>query len=129
MKRTHTAIGLATTIPLIAIEPISAIGILGSVVPDWDFYLGLKHRTITHSLLFLTISTAAISIFSIPVGLVWFINYALHLIADSFTRMGTPYLYPFYKRYFGLRKLKTRGAADYLIQLFAIFFICSVYLM
>ncbi|NFI96094.1 metal-dependent hydrolase [Clostridium botulinum] len=129
MKRTHVALGLAATIPIILKEPVSAIGILGSVVPDWDFYFGLKHRTITHSILFLTISTAAISIFNIPVALVWFINYGLHLLADSFTKMGTPYFYPWNKRYYGLKKIKTRGGEDYFIQLMAIFFICSVYLM
>ncbi len=129
MKRTHMAIGLAATIPIILKEPVSAIGVLGSVVPDWDFYLGLKHRTITHSILFLTISTAAISIFNSPVALVWFINYSLHLLADSFTKMGTPFLYPWDKRYYGLKKIKTRGGEDYFIQLMAIVFICSVYLM
>lgn len=129
MKRTHVALGLAATIPIILKEPVSAIGILGSVVPDLDFYLGLKHRTITHSILFLTISTAAISIFNIPVALVWFINYFLHLLADSFTKMGTPYFYPWSQKYYGLKKIKTRGGEDYFIQLIAIFFICSVYLM
>ncbi|WP_252254160.1 metal-dependent hydrolase [Clostridium sp. ZBS12] len=129
MKRTHVALGLAATIPIILKEPVSAIGILGSVVPDWDFYFGLKHRTITHSILFLTISTAAISIFNIPVALVWFINYGLHLLADSFTKMGTPYFYPWNKRYYGLKKIKTRSGEDYFIQLMAIVFICSVYLM
>jgi inner membrane protein len=74
MKRTHIAIGLATTIPLIIKYPLSVIGVLGSVVPDWDYYLGLKHRTITHSLLLLTLSTIIVEIFNIPVGVIWFIN-------------------------------------------------------
>ncbi len=129
MKRTHVALGLAATIPIILKDPTSIVGVLGSVVPDWDFYFGLKHRTITHSILFLTISTATISIFNIPVALVWLINYGLHLLADSFTKMGTPFLYPFNKKYYGLKKIKTRGGEDYFIQLMAIVFICSVYLM
>ncbi len=128
MKRTHVALGLAATIPIILKEPVAVVGILGSVVPDWDFYFGLKHRTITHSILFLTISTTIISVFNIPVALVWSINYGLHLFADSFTRMGTPYLYPWSRKYYGLKKIKTRGGEDYFIQLMAIFFICSVYL-
>ncbi len=129
MKRTHMAIGLAATIPLIVIEPISVIGALGSTVPDWDYKLGIEHRTITHSLLFLGLTTGIVRILNLHTALVWFICYGLHLVADSFTKMGTPYLYPWNKKYYGLKKIKTRGGEDYFIQLMAIVFICSVYLM
>lgn len=129
MKRTHISIGLVATIPLIVLNPISFLGLLGNVVPDWDFYLGIKHRTITHSLLFLLLSTIVISLFNISVSLVWFICYGLHLIADSFTKMGTPYLYPFNKKYYGLKRIKTRGAEDYTVQFVMILLICWIYLL
>lgn len=127
MKRTHIAIGVAATLPIILNNPISVIGVLGSVVPDWDYLLGIKHRTYTHSLLVLIISSISILIFNKWIAIVWFINFALHLAADSFTKMGIPFLYPWNKKYYGYKLIKTRGAEDYFIQALAIAFIMFVY--
>lgn len=127
MKRTHIAIGVAATLPIIISNPIAATGVLGSVVPDWDYFLGIKHRTYTHSLLVLIISSISILILNKWIALVWFINFTLHLVADSFTKMGTPYLYPWRKSYYGCKLIKTRGAEDYFIQALAIAFIMFVY--
>ena len=127
MKRTHIAIGVAATLPIIINNPISAIGMLGSIIPDWDYILGIKHRTYTHSLLILAISSITILVFNKWIALVWFINYGLHLVADSFTKMGIPYLYPWNKKYYGYKLIKTRGAEDYFIQALAIAFIMFVY--
>ena len=127
MKRTHVAIGVAATLPIILNNPITAIGVLGSMAPDWDYMLGIKHRTYTHSLLVLTISSITILILNKWIALVWLINYGLHLVADSFTKMGTPFLYPWNKKYYGYKLIKTRGAEDYFIQALVIAFIMFVY--
>ena len=124
MKRTHITIGLAATIPFIIQQPISILGIIGSVAPDWDIRIGLPHRTVTHSLIALVTSTLLISMFNTEVGNVWFVNYILHLIADSFTKMGVPFLYPKKKRY-GLKVWKTGGVEDYIIQIFVMILIIS----
>lgn len=128
MKRTHIAIGVAATLPIISNNPISILGVLGSAAPDWDYLLGIKHRTYTHSLLVLIISSISVLILNKCIALVWFINFALHLIGDSFTKMGTPYLYPWNKKYYGYKLIKTRGAEDYFIQALAIAFIMFVYI-
>lgn len=128
MKRTHLAVGLAATIPLIVANPISVIGLLGSTVPDWDYYIGLEHRGFTHSFLALGLSTWAIYVVDSRVALVWFINYLLHIMLDSLTVMGVPFLYPLIKQRCYLAKLKTRGGEDYFFQLMAIAFICFRYL-
>ncbi len=127
MKRTHINIGIAATIPLILNNPISIIGVLGSTAPDWDYLLGIKHRTCTHSLLALALSSLIILTFNKYISLAWFINYGLHLAADSFTKMGTPYLWPLNKKYYGCKLIKTRGAEDYFIQLLALCFIAFIY--
>lgn len=129
MKNTHLVIGLAISIPLIVREPISAWGLLGAIAPDWDFYLGLKHRTITHSLLSLVLTTATIRLLEPHIALGWFICYISHLIADSFTIMGTPFLYPFNKKYYGLRNIRTRSVEDYTIQFLTILLMFWIYLM
>lgn len=127
MKKTHVSVGLALTLPIILNAPISVIGLLGSTAPDLDIQLGLKHRTITHSLLFLGITTLVITPFSVKISLVWFVNYLLHLLLDGMTVSGVPLLYPKKKSY-GIKKIKTGGAEDYFLQILAIAFILLIYL-
>jgi inner membrane protein len=127
IKRTHMAIGLAATIPLIVKNPISVLGIIGAIVPDWDIYLGIKHRTITHSLLALGITSVCIYSFNKSVALVWGISYMTHLLADGLTIKGVPLFYPYKKKY-GIKLFRTGGVEEYFIQLLAIAFIIFKYL-
>ena len=127
MKRTHIAVGLAVTLPLIVKDPVTAVGVVGAIAPDFDISLGIKHRSITHSFLAAGVTTLLISPVNIKIAIVWSINYLLHLLLDGTTVNGVPLLYPKKKRY-GIKKIKTRGAEDYFIQLMAIAFICLVYL-
>ena len=53
----------------------------------------------------------------------WFVSYFLHLIADSFTKMGVPFLYPFVKRNYGPKIIRTGGAEDMFVCILAIFII------
>lgn len=100
----HRAIGIVVTIPLIIYTNIGLIaaiaGLIGSTAPDWDLklkFLGIRHRTITHSFIALFITTFICMAIDCKFAIVWFINYFLHLVADSTTPMGVPYFYP-YKR-------------------------------
>lgn len=131
MKKTHTAIGIAAAIVIINkfnLPYISIIGVIGANAPDWDFKLGLKHRTITHSLFLLFISSFALSILSKNIALIWFVSYLLHLLADSFTKMGVPFLYPFIKQRYGLKLIKTGGVEDMFICLVAVFLISIMFI-
>ncbi|NFV48380.1 metal-dependent hydrolase [Clostridium botulinum] len=127
-KKTHLCVGIALTLPIIYtfFNPISLLGILGSIAPDWDLKLGIKHRTITHSLLALIISTSIIYIFSSSIAIVFALNYLLHLILDSLTKMGVPFLYPFKNRYYGLKLIRTGGTEDLCICAIAIAFITLI---
>lgn len=127
MKRTHVAVGLAVTLPLIVNDPISALGLIGSTAPDFDIALGIKHRTVTHSFLAAGTTTLLISPLNINVAIIWCINYLLHLLLDGATKTGVPLLYP-KKKCYGIKRFKTRDSIDYFIQLMAIAFICLVYL-
>ncbi|WP_300924874.1 metal-dependent hydrolase [uncultured Clostridium sp.] len=130
MGRTHTAIGILAAIPVIRYLDLPYVfitgSIIGSVAPDWDLYLGIKHRTITHSLLFLAISTIGIGLFNINMAIMWGIAYALHLLADSFTKMGVPFLYPFKKKRYGAKLIYASGAEDLFILLVAIYIISEI---
>lgn len=92
---------------------------IGALLPDIDhtksiigkiFYPFAKminrsygHRTITHSLIFIVVSTAMISAFqaaffpSYPAGLLFGLALSSHIIFDMMTVMGVPLFYPFLK--------------------------------
>jgi inner membrane protein len=127
--RTHEAVGIACTLPLIGIvNPIAFIGVIGNVIPDFDILIGIKHRGLTHSLLALFSTTILISIFNQQIAFVWFINYFSHLILDSCTKSGVPWLYPFKKKCYGLKLIKTGESEDLFICLVAIFIIVSKFI-
>jgi inner membrane protein len=123
-KKTHIAVGILATLPLIKILPAYVIvGILGATMPDYDLKLGIKHRTITHSLLVLFLATITVMLFNFSLGLIFGLNYLIHLLLDSCTKTGTPFLYPFNKKYYGPKLIKTGGTEDLSICLLAIFLI------
>ncbi|AEA46136.1 metal-dependent hydrolase [Archaeoglobus veneficus] len=79
-------------------EKIAAAAAFG-VVSDLDHVIGLKHRSVTHSL-----------IFSFAIGVLLYairpdfiiasqIGILSHLFADMFTKGGVPLLYPSVKRF------------------------------
>lgn len=120
-KRTHLFLGAATTL-FITHSPVDLICLPAAVAPDWDYIIGIKHRTITHSLLALLLTTIPIFMINERFGVLWGVNYATHLVADSFTKMGVPLLYPFCKHRFGPKILKTGDAVDLLICIVCIYF-------
>lgn len=125
MKRTHLAIGLAITIPVILksdFSVMSGCGLIGAIAPDWDYYIGLEHRTSTHSLVTLVLSTIPLYLYSHELGIIWGLCYLSHIIADCLTVMGVPFLHPFIKKKYGLKLFYTGGGEDYFIQLLAIYF-------
>ena len=59
-------------------------------------------------------------------AILWFIAYALHIIADSFTKMGVPFLYPFIEKKYGLKLIYASGAEDLFVLLVAIYIISEM---
>lgn len=128
-KKTHIAVGIALTLPLLSVLPKYVfIGLIGSVTPDFDLYtLGLiKHRTLTHSLLALMTVTIIAMVFNFNIGMIFGYNYAIHLLLDSCTKTGVPLLYPFRKKYYGLKLIKTGEGADLFICLIAAYLILTI---
>lgn len=126
MKKTHISLGLAFTLPLITSGTVAAcgiIGLLGSIAPDWDLKLHIRHRTLTHCILLLATTTMLISKFNIDISAVWFVNYLLHLLSDSLTLKGVPFLYPFKRKYYGLKLFRTGGVLDFITFLIGLYLI------
>ena len=62
-------------------------------------------------------------LFEFGIGLAFAINYFMHLLLDSFTKTGVPFFYPFNKKYYGFKLIKTGGIEDLCICLLAIMLI------
>lgn len=85
------------------------------------------HRGMTHSIVGLAATTFAV--FATTKGLLaglwpfWAIGYGLHLVCDSLTDSGIPWLWP-YPRHFGLRdigpRFHTGGALDFAVRMAAV---------
>ena len=106
---------------------------LGSILPDIDhphailnkMFLELpylltgkcKHRTKTHSLLFLVGVTLTFFILSknlVP-SLALGLGIMSHLVADTLNPTGVPYLYPFDKEKYRIAKIRTGTSAESII--------------
>ncbi|WP_096636392.1 metal-dependent hydrolase [Clostridium cochlearium] len=125
LKKTHIAVGVLATLPIVYATKnyYSIVGLLGATAPDVDIILGIKHRTITHSILMLCITSLPFFIFNFNIGLIWFLNYFIHLILDSLTKMGVPFLYPWNRKNYGYKKIRTGSAEDLFICLISIYII------
>lgn len=125
---THKAIAI-TTWSLLGMFNLTFNAILGfliivftSTLPDWDIKIGLKHRGFTHSLLCLGILELIAWVLYIPLIIPILIGYGSHLIADSFTRYGVPFFYP-YKKTYGLKLISTNSEWEWFICLVCIGYI------
>ena len=100
MGKTHRAIGYTTTLVLIVYTDIgvipSLIGFIGCTAPDIDIKLKIRHRGITHWVLTSIVLYYLFSIFNKNIAYAFWINYILHLLADSLTVEGCPLFAPFY---------------------------------
>lgn len=116
--KTHVAAGVLVALPFISMtDPISTLGIIGSIAPDWDKVLKIKHRTFTHCLISLCGSCMYMSYINEKLGIVWFITYSSHLFLDSLTVRGVPLLYPFKKDTYGLKLFTTGKKFDKCLEL------------
>lgn len=111
--------------------------LFGSLFPDidspnsllgrWVFPLAVvtKHRGFMHSLLGMVVFSLPIILFSFIHGLVFAVSYLSHLICDSTTKSGVKFLYPFIKKSYGLKMIRT--GEDLLLFLMLIPYILSVF--
>lgn len=93
---THLFFGLT----LFSIFDLNIYGvIIGSVLPDFDMFFTIPHRTLTHSFIFLIIVSFLFYSKNKKIGISLFIGILSHLILDVITSQGIQLLYP-YNKYF-----------------------------
>lgn len=121
MRKTHKVIAASTAFVLQLSFPYVVGAWLFATLPDIDYKFG--HRKFTHSLICLSIFSLLFWTIWKSLGICFIIGYGTHIIADSFTKMGVPLLYPMKKMY-GLRIIRTGSEYDWLI-----FYLCMAYLL
>ena len=128
MKRTHMVAGVIVTGALCYYTPLDRLplilGFIGSTAPDLDMMFG--HRKITHSLLGVCIAFGLCSIFDVTFAISFCTNCLVHIAFDSFTKMGAPLFYPYNKKYYGFKEIKTGSAEDRYLCLIMIFLISCI---
>lgn len=121
---THSIVGILSGVGLSAIDIKYSLGLgclglaigcyAGALLPDIDtkskisfmlgFSLPIKHRTITHSLLFAVLIGFIGCFLSYGLGIGLFIGVLTHLFLDFFTGYGVPLFYPIRKRKYRIRR-------------------------
>jgi len=134
LLKTHLAISLLAILILLSSVEYQAVFtvmvLISTLIPDIDTeFSGIgkkkvfrmvqffaRHRGLLHSFTFLLLVTLFFVLFMPVVALGFFLGYALHLLADSFTIEGIKPLYPFGKTING--KLRTGGRIETSIFIF-----------
>ncbi len=99
--------------------------LIGSLLPDIDFILGVEHRGLTHSLLFLILISAIVYYKAGKrEGISMMLGIASHLILDSITVAGVRLFYPLQMMYSFSLTLSSSSSVNFLIIIssFVIFF-------
>lgn len=115
MGKTHMVAGVIVTGALCyytSLDRLSLIcGFIGSTAPDLDLIIG-QHRKLTHSLLGVIIAFAICSLFNVTFAISFCANCIVHIGLDSYTKMGVPIFYPYNKKYYGFKEIKSGGVED-----------------
>jgi inner membrane protein len=111
---THAVLGLALSEALM-LNPL--VVVLGALIPDIDYLIGLTHRTLTHSWLFMIPSCLLVwKIKHKRTALALLIGLSSHLILDAVTQKGIPLFYP-HPTYYSFNLTRS---ADVMANLFII---------
>ncbi|MEA3329389.1 MAG: metal-dependent hydrolase [Nanoarchaeota archaeon] len=129
--KTHLAIGIFAMLlflPIVNSQILfSVMVIVGSLLPDIDTPFSsvgkyklakvtqvlTRHRGALHSLTFCFLGSLALAVFVPVLAFGFFLGYSLHLITDSFTKMGVSPFWPYKKSARGV--LVTGGMSEKVI--------------
>lgn len=128
MKKTHMATGVLVTTCLLSYTSLTPLyvvtGAIGSIAPDWDFVFG--HRKITHSLLGVCIAFGLCYFINPVFAVVFTLNCLIHIVMDSFTKMGVPLFYPYNKEYYGVKEIYSSKSEDMFLCIIIIYLLTEM---
>jgi len=91
---------------------------LFAVLPDFDYLVGLKHRTYTHTVYSALIASYPLIFVDLSLWAVGLIAYFSHLLGDMMTHSGVKLLYPMETVYYLTPpswRLRTGSSAEFLV--------------
>jgi membrane-bound metal-dependent hydrolase YbcI (DUF457 family) len=94
MSITHALFALALSVVLVLDIPLA---IIGGIIPDIDYLVGMEHRAFLHSFLFIGLILAVFVGRSPKKTISFTIGYLTHLVLDVITPQGIMLLYPWQK--------------------------------
>ncbi len=98
MKITHAVAAFTAGYLLTSDLQLGFYSVLFGLISDLDLVIGLKHRTVTHSLIFLITTSVLAGILSREIGIAAFIGIGVHIFLDMLTKSGVQLYWPFKKR-------------------------------
>ncbi|AKG90973.1 putative membrane-bound metal-dependent hydrolase {DUF457} [Geoglobus ahangari] len=98
LKKTH-AIATFTPVFILTSNPeLSLYAVLFGLISDLDYIVGLKHRTVTHSFLFMSLVSISVAYFNPTLGVIAFYGIGMHILLDMLTKSGVQFYWPMKKR-------------------------------
>ena len=98
MKITHAVAAFTAGYLLTSDLQLGFYSVLFGLISDLDLVTGLKHRTVTHSLIFLITTSVLAGILSREIGIAAFIGIGVHIFLDMLTKSGVQLYWPLKKR-------------------------------
>lgn len=128
LKNTHVKFAVLITIPFLSKETFSCLFLsaFSAILPDYDLKFKIKHRTWTHSLVLYGVAAALLFAWDYNTFFFFSLGYLSHLLLDSITLNGVRLLYPFNKKTFGIKLIRTGATAEKVINAF---FVVALILM
>lgn len=94
LKKTHAIVAFTPVYILTSSLELSLYAVLFGLVSDLDYIVRIRHRTVTHSLLFMLILSASIAYFNPILGIIAFYGVGTHIILDMLTKSGVQLYWP-----------------------------------
>lgn len=98
LKKTHAIATFTPVYVLTSSLEVSLYAVLFGLLSDLDYVVCLKHRGVTHSLLFMIILSSAVGYFNPLLGVAAFYGVGMHIILDMLTKSGVQLYWPMKRR-------------------------------
>ncbi|WP_457591802.1 metal-dependent hydrolase [Geoglobus sp.] len=98
LKKTHAIAAFTPVFILTSSLELSLYAVLFGLVSDLDYVIGVRHRTVTHSILFMLTISISIAFFNPALGVVSFYGIGSHIFLDMLTKSGVQLYWPVKRR-------------------------------
>ncbi|WP_456369800.1 metal-dependent hydrolase [Geoglobus sp.] len=98
LKKTHAIATFTPAYLLTSSLEFSLYAVFFGLLSDLDYVVGVKHRGVTHSLLFMILLSSAVGYFNPSLGVAAFYGVGMHILLDMLTKSGVQLYWPMKRR-------------------------------